>query len=312
MSWLLFLDESGHDHKAMPYEVRGGIAIHSGQLWPFIQSMQRLELDCFGCSLALYKKELKGSTLLNRKRFHFANQRVPLEDEMRRRQCRAFLTKGLERKNPTQLEFSAYGQACLEMAKGIMQLLLSHQAVLFAAVVSRDVPRVIGAPIEDYLRKDHVFLLERFFYLLEREQEHGLLVMDESDKTEDRRFVRRLERYFTKTGPGQYRTTWIVPSPFFVASDMNYAVQAADVCIYCVNWGFRLDTIGMNAPDRPEIAQLFGPWLSRLQFHGQGYRDGKVFESFGVVYVPDPYGSNPKATAQKKEATPSEPPESRS
>ena len=29
MSWLLFLDESGHDHKSMPYEVRGGIALHA-------------------------------------------------------------------------------------------------------------------------------------------------------------------------------------------------------------------------------------------------------------------------------------------
>ena len=27
MAWLLFLDESGHDHKQMPYEVRGGIAL---------------------------------------------------------------------------------------------------------------------------------------------------------------------------------------------------------------------------------------------------------------------------------------------
>ncbi len=28
MSWLLFLDESGHDHRQLPYEVRGGIALH--------------------------------------------------------------------------------------------------------------------------------------------------------------------------------------------------------------------------------------------------------------------------------------------
>ena len=27
MAWLLFLDESGHDHKQMPYEVRGGVAL---------------------------------------------------------------------------------------------------------------------------------------------------------------------------------------------------------------------------------------------------------------------------------------------
>ena len=194
----LVLDESGHDHKAMPYEVRGGVAIHSSQLWPFIQGMQRLELDCFGCPLALYKKELKGSTLLDKKRFRFAHQDAPLEDETRRRHSRGFLTKGLEKKNPTRLEFSAYGQACLETAKGIMQLLLSHKAVLFAAVVPRGIPRSKGVHAEDYLRKDHVFLLERFFYLLEQERKYGLLVMDETEKTEDRRFVRRLERYFTE------------------------------------------------------------------------------------------------------------------
>lgn len=64
--------------------------------------------------------------------------------------------------------------------------------------------------------------------------------------------------------------------------------------------------------DRPEISQLFGPWLNRLQFHGQGYRDGKVFETFGIVYVHDPHKSKMESIAQKKEATPSEPPESRS
>jgi hypothetical protein len=285
------MDESGHDHKHMPYEVRGGVAIHASQLWPFIQAVQRLELDCFGCQLLHYKKELKGSTLLDKKRFRFANQDPLMDDEARRKHCRAFLTKGLERKNPIRSEFSAYGQACLEMAKGIMQLLQTHRAVLFAAAIPLDFQRPAARHAEEYLRKDHVFLFERFFYLLEEKQRYGLLVMDEVDKTEDRQFVRRMERYFTKSAPGQYRTSWIVPSPFFVASDMSYAVQAADVCMYCVNWGFRLDAIGMNAPSRPEIAQLFGPWLNRLQFHGQGYREGNVFESFGIVYVPDPYGA---------------------
>ena len=214
-----------------------------------------------------------------------------MNDEARRKHCRAFLTKGLEKKNPIRLEFTAYGQACLEMGTGIMQLLQTHGAVLFAAVVPRNIQRPANPQTEQYLRKDHVFLFERFFYLLEEQQKFGLIVMDEADKSEDRRFVRRMERYFTKTAPGQYRTTWIVPSPFFVASDMNCAVQAADVCIYCVNWGFRLDAIGMTAASRPEIAQRFGPWLNRLQFRGQGYRDVNAFESFGIVYVPDPYGA---------------------
>ena len=100
MSWLLFLDESGHDHKSMPYEVRGGIALDAGALWPFVQAMQRLELDSFGGHLHQYRGELKGSTLLDRKRFRFAQQLAPMESEARRKHCRGFLTKGLEHKAP--------------------------------------------------------------------------------------------------------------------------------------------------------------------------------------------------------------------
>lgn len=42
MSWLLFMDESGHDHKNMPYEVRGGIVIHASEVWPFVQIFRGL------------------------------------------------------------------------------------------------------------------------------------------------------------------------------------------------------------------------------------------------------------------------------
>jgi hypothetical protein len=134
-----------------------------------------------------------------------------------------------------------------------------------------------------------VFLLERFFYFLEEKQEHGILVMDEVEKREDRRFVSRLQSYFRRTQTGRYRTSWIVPSPLFVASDMTFPVQAADLCIYCINWGFRLPGLGMSEPVRQEIADEFGPWLNRLQFSGEGHRDGEVYRSYGIVYVPDPY-----------------------
>lgn len=80
-----------------------------------------------------------------------------------------------------------------------------------------------------------------------------------------------------------------MPSPFFVSSDMVYPIQAADVCIYCVNGGFRLN--GMAAPARPEIEGEFVQWLRKLQFDEEGYRDGQVFKTYGVVYVPDPYTS---------------------
>ena len=237
-----------------------------------------------------YKKEIKGATLLSRKRFRFAAQGPPMSDEERRKHCRGFLTKGLEKKTPFRDEFTAYGQACLEMAEGMFQLLQDNDARLLAAAIPCSINKPNTREAKEYLRKDHVFLFERFFYLLDEKEEHGVLVMDEVEKSEDRRFVHKMERYFTKTDVGRDRTKWIVPAPFFVSSDMTYAVQAADLCIYCVNWGFRLDSIGMNASRRDEIADQFGPWLSRLQFRGQGRRDGSTFPTYGIVYVPDPYG----------------------
>ena len=177
------------------------------------------------------------------------------------------------------------------MAQGIVQLLRDHKAVLFAAAIPSRVTKPATAEAAEFLWKDHVFLFERFFYLLEEKQEHGILVMDEVDKTEDRRFVKRMERYFTKTENGRRRTKWIVPTPFFVSSDMTYAVQAADMCIYCVNWGFRKPTVGMDGPKRDEIADKFGPWMNQLQFRGQGNREGEVFNTLGIVYVENPYMS---------------------
>lgn len=189
MAWLLFLDESGHDHRQMPYEVRGGIAIQDSQLWPFTRAVQQLEHLAFGCSLHDFQKELKGSTLLDRKRFRFANQTAPMTNEERQKHCRAFLTKGFQKLTPNT---------------------------------------------------------------------------------------------------GRYRSQWIVPTPFFVSSDMAYPVQAADLCIYCVNWAFRLPTQGMNEPVREEIRTEFYDWLRTLQFRGDGYRDGNQFELWGICYVPNP------------------------
>ena len=54
-----------------------------------------------------------------------------------RKHCRAFLTKGLQKANPTSEEFCAYGQACIEMARGIYQLLRDHKAVLFASMIPK-------------------------------------------------------------------------------------------------------------------------------------------------------------------------------
>ncbi|MDR1907767.1 MAG: DUF3800 domain-containing protein [Holosporales bacterium] len=283
MSWLFFMDESGHDHKQCPYEVRGGVALHAGKLWGFVQAMQRLELQAFGCQLSQFGNEIKGSTLLDRKRFKFAGQRELMTNMDRQKNARSFLEKSHRNQSPSGEEFAAYGQACVFMAQGIFQVINDHDGIIFAAIVPNITRKSEELRYEEYLRKDHVFLLERYFYMLEAKQEFGLLVMDEIEKKEDRKLSKRIEKYYTSTSKGQYRAAWVVPSPFFVSSDMTYAVQAADVCIYAINWGYRLPR--MEQPARTEIDSNFSQWLKKLQYKGTT-EDGK-HPAYGIVYIPD-------------------------
>ncbi len=290
MSYFLFIDESGHDHRNAPYEVRGGIVLRADKLWPFVQAIGNLEQAAFGDALHRYKTEIKGHRLLDKDRFRWAQQDPLLDDQARRKYALGFLNKGVERKPPIRLEFTAYGQASLYTARGIFDLLRTYDARIFAVAVPRNVVKPPTFAAHEYLRKDQVFLLERYFYFLEAKNETGVIVMDETDKTEDRRFVQRLERYFKLTQTGRYRSVRIVPTPLFVSSDMTYPVQAADVVIYCINHGYRIPSAGMNAPTRPEIETEFRQLLFDLQFKGDGYRDGQVFTTYGITYVANPYG----------------------
>lgn len=45
----------------------------------------------------------------------------------------------------------------------------------------------------------------------------------------------------------------------------------------------------MNAAGRDEIASESGLWIAQLQYQGQSYKDGQVFQEYAIVFVPDPY-----------------------
>ena len=258
MSWLLFMDESGHDHRNMPFEVRGGVALHASKIWSFVQDFFALEQDCFGARLADYGKEIKGSKLLERKHFLWAKQLHTLSDAERQKAVRRFLSQGAPESHLSRREFSAYGQACLMMADGIFELLKKHDAVIFASLIRRGIRPPRDYKNKHFLRKDHVFLQERFYYFLEGKQEHGLFVMDQTEVTDDSRFVRRLRDYYTKTHTGRMRTQWIVPEPLFVDSRMYPTIQAADLVIYCINWGYRLHNWDYHGEVREEISRRYG------------------------------------------------------
>ena len=288
MSWLLFLDESGHDHKELPYEVHGGFAIHASKIWPLISAVRTLEQSTFGAYLHQFDTEIKGSKLLQKARFKWEQQDARMELEARRKHALNFLNNGKQRRKSRRIEFTAYGQACIAFAEQVIELLRTHDAIVFAAIIPC-LPKPDSVP-EQMLRKDLVFLLERYFYFLDSKQETGLLILDGSEKQEDRRLVRRMEWYFQETATGRQRTQWIVPVPLFVESDMAYGVQIADLCIYCLNWGWRLNE--MTEPTRTEIVPFV--WLlERLIWHSKEDRGGQSFATRSVVFVPDPYTKRP-------------------
>src|SRR3989442_12954700 len=102
MAWFLFMDESGHSHKELPYERHGCYALADTHLWPFVQDVLRLELSCFGARLAEYKSEVKGMKLLGKDRFRNAGQMPGIDDMKRQHLCRALLQAGLEKLPPTR------------------------------------------------------------------------------------------------------------------------------------------------------------------------------------------------------------------
>lgn len=289
------MDESGHDHRQMPFEARGGIVLPVSRLWRFVQSWEELEENCFGLSLKEFNKEAKGSKLLDRDRFKWAGQGETLADADRKRLCRSFLEKGVQKSKPSRDEFFAYGQASLQMASGIFDLLRAHDAKLFASLIPRAVRKPKNFTNEEFLRKDHVFLFERFFYFLNASDAHGLVVMDQTEKTNDRMFVSCMSAYFRKTYTGRTRSGRIVPAPIFVDSEMSYPVQAADMCLYCINWGYRRGKWGEFGPGynvREEIALNFGRRVADMQWKGDVKNGrGKKFTSEGIFLVKDPYES---------------------
>ncbi len=284
MAWMLFVDESGHSEGASPYEVRGGVALPDRQVWSFVRAMQRLELDNFGVALHSIGKEIKGAKLLERKRFKWAPSHEVFNPAARRHFANAFLNDTLAGRAPTREGFAAYGQASIEMARGVVELMGKHGAHLFSAISERDARRELPPP-DEFLRRDFAYLLERYYHLLEETQQQGLLVFDETERGTDRKFARGLQRYFEATGNGRSRAARVVPVPFFVSSDMAYPVQAADVAIYAVNHAFRLKN--MTKPTRPEIEKLLLNDLVKLRYQCVIERgDEAPMRLHSMFYVP--------------------------
>ncbi len=283
MAYFLFIDESGQDRKASPYEVLAGVSIQDSELWNLIQRIHDLEKDIFGMRISEGNLELKAKKLLKRKTFRIAAQTVEMEADQRRDLVRSCLRKGLAKDSSvTKKELTALGQAKIAFVSSLLELCAQHRVHFFASIVDNFADR----PVEgEYLRKDYAFLFERFFYYLEDKASEpmGIVVFDELEKSRCHLLLNQMEAYFLRTKKGRMRSSRIVPEPFFVHSDLTTAVQIADLVAYITAWGVQVGS--MSEPARPELKSL-GDQVSQLRYRTTRQVDGQdnfVIWSFSII-----------------------------
>ncbi len=289
---LLFVDESGHDRREMPCQVLAGVAIAEDNLWNLVRAIRSAESEHFGGYLRdLLSGETKAKQLLRTKRFKIATKPLELAPQEQARLANSLLRKGKEAKakgsdkaGETYAEMVAYSRAVLDFAHHVLDIAASFNVQVFASVVDAQSPR----PEPDRLRKDYVYLFERYFYYLETfsPRERGLIVFDELDKAQSHILLNQMAAYFLGTLTGRYRSARIVPEPFFVHSELTTVVFLADLAAYILGWAWRLNK--MPHPIRPELSP-YAEKLHEMQFRGEKPKplgDG-VWKLYGIVYLND-------------------------
>jgi Protein of unknown function (DUF3800) len=251
MAYFLFIDESGQDHRASPYEVLAGVAVADRDLWNLIRAVQDAEAHIFGRRYSLGQSELKGKKLLSKKVFRKAAQLPLMKDEDRRVLAQRCLESG---STAGKYEITALAQAKLAYVREVFEICSSFRTKAFASIVTKDAP---VPPSSDHLRKDYAYLFERFFYYLEdfAPTESGVVVFDELERSSSHILVEQMDRYFKRTTKGKQMSGQIIPEPFFVHSDLTTGIQIADLVAYTISWGFRRIT-GMNEPTRTELEDI--------------------------------------------------------
>ena len=286
MAWLLFIDESGQDHKHSPYEVLAGVAIHDQNLWKLICELQDAEIAHFGRRYSQGARELKGKHLLKNKTFHHARLNVPVLPNEVPALAKEALDDGKKNGSPRHLK--ALALAKIGYVTAAFSICATHGCKVFASIVEPDAPLSASGGI----RKDYAYLFERYFYFLEDHAsesghaQHGILVFDEIEKSRSHILIDQASQYFSKTATGKLRASLIIPAPFFVHSELTTGIQIADLAAYCVSWGFR-KIAQMKTPGRTELAP-YADQLARMRHRTYRYRMGKPdFEIWSFAYISD-------------------------
>lgn len=288
MAYFLFVDESGIDRRASPYEVLAGVCVEDRDLWNLIDAINDAEERFLGLRYSREKEEIKARKFLKRKVFKHARQMPPIEHENRRGLARQCIRMG---GSATREQITALAQAKLAFVSEVFDLCARYHCRVFASIVNRDAPR----PLKDVLRKDYAFLFERFFYFLEDRGPavQGVVVFDELDKSQANILIEQMEKYFLETATGRQRSRQVIPEPFFVHSDLTSMIQVADLLAYIIAWAFRTNT--MSEPTRAEL-DPFVNQIVGLRYRTTRERLGRPdFTIWGFAVIDDLRGWEDRA-----------------
>ena len=280
MAWLLFVDESGHDRGASPYEVLAGVAIQDRVVREVISQLHEAETRSFGRRYSDGSRELKGKILLKKKVFRHREFNVEVDEADVPALACAALDDGA-RADARMLK--ALALAKLEYVASVFEICAQHGCCACASIVETDAHPTVGGG----LRKDYAYLFERFFYFLEDNsvEEQGIVVFDEFEKSKSHLLIDQMHQYFADTAVGRHRASRIIPEPFFVHSELTTGVQIADLVAYVVSWGFR--THRMTKPARTELSS-FANQVARLRHRARRRRLGNPqFEIWSFAHITD-------------------------
>jgi len=278
MAYFLFIDESGQDHHNSPYEVLAGFAIRDIDLWEFIQRIHLIEYDCFGRTYREDRDEIKATKFLKKKTFRLAAQLPPIPQPERRILAKEILDDGSK---ASKKGLTALAQAKLDYVKRVLKLCREYKCNAFASIVCN--PKTL--PLNNtLLRRDYVYLFERFFYFLDDRRDHpqGIVVFDELDKTKSHLLLSQMDKYFKNTHKGRERACLIIPEPFFVHSDLTTGIQIVDFIAYIISWNFRVKKLGK--PKREEL-NGFMSLVAGLRYRSPRKRDGKQYYIWSFTAV---------------------------
>lgn len=173
---------------------------------------------------------------MKRKTFRLANQLPAIPRPERTYFAKRALDNGA---TITKMELTALAQAKLDYACKLLELCQRFRFKVFASIICDE----NSIPVDkEMLRKDYVYLFERFYYFLEdkSDEPRGAIVFDELDKSASHLLLGQMDKYFKKTKKGRYRAGLIIPEPFFVHSDLTTGIQVVDFIAYIMSWNFRV------------------------------------------------------------------------